>query len=66
MKPDGCKNIRIALGTTFDTAVKGILKYMDDHKKIDIWEASLILAYQFPDLDKKDTLDCLIRHRSKK
>ena len=57
--------IRMNLAVTLDDAVAGISAYMDHHKKISAFDASLILAYMFG-LDKEELLDLIMSYRSGK
>jgi hypothetical protein len=67
MKKAGCKKIRVELAQTFPKAIEATSKFMDDHPgAINAWDASLLLAYIFPDLEKEDTLCHLINYRDKK
>jgi len=51
---------------SYKKAVEGISTFMNHHSgKINAFDASLILAYQF-DVSKEKALNDLIKHRSKK
>jgi len=67
---------KLRVGTSLETAIEGMSQFMDDHTvckknskkgcKLNAFDASVMLAYMFPDLDKEDLLDMLIEHRSKR
>jgi len=52
--------------TTYKEGVLFMSAFMDDHpRKINAFDASLILAYIFPSVSKERALNDLMKHRSK-
>jgi len=58
--------IRLHAASTLDNAIVGISKYMDHHKKINTFDASLIISYIFGGIDKEEALDMIMSYRSGK
>ena len=49
--------------TTYTNALLRINRYIDDHHKINTFDASLLLAYMF-DIEKEKALEDLIKLRT--
>jgi len=58
--------IRLHAASTLDNAIVGISKYMDHHKKINAFDASLIISYIFGGIDKEEALDLIMSYRTGK